>query len=177
MHPATTRTKPTNDAVKSNRPRPATVSTVSIRLETDAHPDGWSLDDPYVETFWLPTIGPTSTVLLRHVARTVPSSAYIRFPARDLSQQLGLRNATGRNSPLVKTLRRLEYFELAVLDTAGADQGSDLAVTIGDLAVTIGVRVPAVPIGRLHQFPEHLRIMHSRAVARHHIAVAKEVAS
>jgi hypothetical protein len=89
----------------------------------------------YVERFWLPTLGPTSLLLLRRLA-----SHFDREPdgctldVADLSQSLGLGAREGTSSPLFRSLDRLTQFELACSPRTRArrlafmlfEQGDDL---------------------------------------------------
>src|ERR1700722_3126562 len=68
----------------------------------------------YVEQFWLPVIGPTSTWLVRHVASRLdasPGGTDLEVDAT--SQALGLGRRSGRRSPLQRSLARCVTFELA----------------------------------------------------------------
>ncbi|HEY4400579.1 MAG TPA: hypothetical protein VGO38_00985, partial [Acidimicrobiia bacterium] len=58
----------------------------------------------YVETFWLPTLGPTAVLLLRHLAtRFDESPSGVELPVADTSQALGLGQRDGNSSPIVRT--------------------------------------------------------------------------
>src|SRR5436305_11860335 len=71
----------------------------------------------YVETFWLPTLGPTALLLLRHLAdRFDRNPSGIELALADTSSALGLGAREGASSPIVRTLRRLEQFDLACAD-------------------------------------------------------------
>lgn len=75
----------------------------------------------YVERFWLPTLGPTTLLLLRRLA-----SLFDRAPAgltvdvAELSQSLGLGAKEGTSSPLLRSIDRLVQFDLAVKTADGA---------------------------------------------------------
>jgi hypothetical protein len=72
----------------------------------------------YAETFWLPTLGPTSLLLLRHLAdRFERDPAGIDLPVADTAAALGLGPREGQHSPLMRSLGRLEQFELACHET------------------------------------------------------------
>ncbi len=72
---------------------------------------------PYAETFWLPTLGPTALLLLRHLAlRFDQSPRGIELRVAETSQALGVVNREGSTSPIVRTLTRLEQFDLACAD-------------------------------------------------------------
>jgi hypothetical protein len=62
----------------------------------------------YAETFWLPTLGPTALLLLRHLAdRFDRSPEGVELQLADTSSALGLGKREGTSSPIVRTLRRL----------------------------------------------------------------------
>jgi hypothetical protein len=68
----------------------------------------------YAETFWLPTLGPTSLLLLRHLAdRFEIDPNGVELPVADTAAALGLGPRDGQHSPLVKSLTRLQQFDLA----------------------------------------------------------------
>jgi hypothetical protein len=72
----------------------------------------------YVERFWLPTLGPTSLLLLRRVATLLGRSDDARrLDSGELSQMLGLGSRTGANSPLHRSFDRLVQFDLATSTT------------------------------------------------------------
>jgi hypothetical protein len=71
----------------------------------------------YVETFWLPTLGPTALLLLRHLAsRFDRAPGGVEITVADTSLALGLGLRDGASSPIVRTLTRLEQFDLACAD-------------------------------------------------------------
>ena len=68
----------------------------------------------YVERFWLPTLGPTSLLLLRRLASHLDREPDgCALDVADLSQSLGLGAREGTSSPLFRSLDRLTQFELA----------------------------------------------------------------
>src|SRR5579862_2611477 len=68
----------------------------------------------YAETFWLPTLGPTALLLMRHLAdRFEQTPDGVELPIADTAAALGLGPREGQNSPLVKSLGRLRQFDLA----------------------------------------------------------------
>ena len=96
----------------------------------------------YVETFWLPTLGPTALLLLRHLAdRFDRTPERRRAHRRDTSHALGLGQRDGTASPIVRTLRRLAQFDLACEDP---------------MSDTVAVRrnVPPVNTRHLRRLPE-----------------------
>jgi hypothetical protein len=102
----------------------------------------------YVETFWLPTLGPTAVLLMRHLATKFDESpAGLDLPVADTSQALGLGQRDGNSSPIVRTLSRLAQFDLACDDGQG----------------TVAVRRNLPPINRRHvrRLPVHLQTAHA----------------
>ena len=68
----------------------------------------------YVETFWLPTLGPSATWLIRRLACWLEADracATVELP--ELAVELGLGAGTGRSSPIIRTLARLAQFQAA----------------------------------------------------------------
>jgi len=68
----------------------------------------------YVEMLWLPVIGPSTTWLLRRLsgwALACPDGLTVVLP--ELSESLGLGWASGPNSSLQRSMRRLIQFGLA----------------------------------------------------------------
>ena len=101
----------------------------------------------YVERFWLPTLGPTSLLLLRRIAAGLDEHPDgLRLDVAELSQALGLGHREGASSPLVRSLDRLAQFDLA----CGAPDG------------TYAVRRNVPPVNRRHvrRLPERLRDEH-----------------
>jgi hypothetical protein len=69
----------------------------------------------YVETFWLPTLGPTCVLLMRHLAdRFDRAPDGLALDVTTTSECLGLGPRDGTSSPLRRSLARLEQFDLAV---------------------------------------------------------------
>jgi hypothetical protein len=88
-------------------------------VEAAGHP----VRSVYVETFWLPTLGPTAMWLLRRLSawlEATPDGISVELP--ELAQELGLGASVGRSSPVIRTLARLLRFQ------AAAPAGDALAV-------------------------------------------------
>ena len=108
----------------------------------------------YAETFWLPTLGPTALLLMRHLAdRFEHAPEGLVLPVADTAAALGVGTRAGASSPLVRTLTRLEQFELA--SRAGDD--------------TVAVRRTVPPVHRRHvrRLPADLQARHAEWVASH----------
>jgi hypothetical protein len=103
----------------------------------------------YAETFWLPVLGPTALLLLRHLAaRFDDSPTGLELRVVDTSRALGVGEREGSNSPIVRTLTRLEQFDLACSDPCSA---------------TIAVRRHLPPVDRRHlrRLPPTLQSVHA----------------
>lgn len=102
----------------------------------------------YVETYWLPTLGPTALLLLRHLAdRFDRDPKGVDLTVADASQKLGLGHRDGNSSPIVRTLGRLAQFDLSCEDGMG----------------TVAVRRNLPPINRRHvrRLPSDLQVSHA----------------
>ena len=112
--------------------------TIRIRPWPDPVVDtlGHDARAPYTERFWLPTLGPTALLLLRHIAY-----GFDRAPGgfvldlAETSRCLGLGDRVGRNSPISRSLERIVQFDLATHDE-------------GEAALAVRRHVP--PINRRH---------------------------
>jgi hypothetical protein len=105
----------------------------------------------YVETFWLPTLGPTSVLLLRHLAARLDGEPDgLELAVADTSQALGLGAREGNSSPLIRSLARLVQFDLACDDGRG----------------TLAVRRHVPPVNRRHvrRLPVALQAAHTEWV-------------
>jgi hypothetical protein len=102
----------------------------------------------YVETFWLPTLGPTALLLLRHLAtRFDERPGPVELPVAEASQALGLGEREGHSSPIVRSLARLETFDLACSD--------------GQTTVAVRRNLPPVQRRHLRRLPSNLQSMHA----------------
>lgn len=104
----------------------------------------------YVETFWLPTLGPTAVLLLRHLADRFDQRAGegIELRVAVTSQALGLGHRDGNASPIVRTLGRLAQFNLACDDGRGT--------------VAVRRRVPPINPRHSRRLPAPLQQEHAR---------------
>jgi hypothetical protein len=118
----------------------------------------------YVERFWLPTLGPTSLLLLRRIAAGLDENPEgIRLDLGELSQALGLGHREGNSSPVVRSLDRLMQFDLAC----------------GEREAGYAVRRSVPPVNRRHvgRLPLPLQDEHrawaERALAEPPLAIAR----
>ena len=103
----------------------------------------------YVEQFWLPILGPTTTLFLRHVAhRLEQSPAGFDLPVANTAGALGLGVAGGRNTPFLRAISRAAKFKLVR--------------HLGHDALAAHPRLPPLTRVQLERLPDHLRTQHHR---------------
>lgn len=121
------------------------LPVISMNESTDSF--GFDPRGAYVETYWLPVVGPSSILVLRRLTDWLedrPSGLFVAL--EDLGQSLGLGSGTGRSSPIVRTLDRLVNFGLArIAWDAYALQGT----------------VPPVPPRHQRRLPAYLAERHA----------------
>jgi hypothetical protein len=134
---------------------PAEPDTLQIRPWADPVIDTLGHDPRslYAELFWLPTLGPTALLLIRHLAHRfdlagVDDGVVVELPVSATAQALGLGPRSTPNSPLVRSLGRLVQFDLAIVQRDG----------------TVAVRRTLPPLNRRHvqRLPAHLAEEHQR---------------
>ena len=97
-----------------------TTGSVTIVPWTDPVIDALGHDprSPYVETYWLAVLGPSTTWLLRRLAfrlEAEPDGFFLDLA--EMARSLGLGAKGGRHSPFVRTLGRCVDFGLAKVDS------------------------------------------------------------
>ncbi len=105
----------------------------------------------YVETFWLPSLGPTALLLLRYISTLFNRrNENIQLEVPEVSQHLGLGYRDGKSSPVVRSFERLVQFDLAC---ATFHRGG---------IETFAIRRHVPPINRKHvnRLPERLQEIH-----------------
>lgn len=108
----------------------------------------------YVERFWLPVLGPSTTFLLRHLAAHLEADGEgVRLDASETAGALGLGMQSGRHSPFLRAIRRASDFDLVVL---GERQATGVA------RVLVRSRLPRLSPRLLDRLPEALRDAHGR---------------
>jgi hypothetical protein len=109
---------------------------------------------PYPERFWLPTLGPTALLLLRHMAhRFDRSPGGFGLDLAETSRCLGLGERQGRNSPLGRSLARMVQF--------------DLATEQGDGVLAVRRFVPPVNRRHIRRLPPSMQAEHDAWVRSH----------
>jgi hypothetical protein len=90
------------------------VLTVTPWIDPVVDEGGFPVGSQYVEAVWLGTLGPSATLALRRLGRVAAARPEgVRVNVAELAVSLGLGAGIGKNSPIVRTLRRLERFGLA----------------------------------------------------------------
>ncbi len=75
---------------------------------------GFPVNSAYVESAWLPILGPSATLALRRLGLLAAArSAGVAVDVGHLATDLGIGKGTGRHSIMARTLRRLEMFGMA----------------------------------------------------------------
>jgi hypothetical protein len=108
---------------------------------------GFPTDDAYVETYWLPIIGPSALWALRRIGGWLADSPDgFELPHAPFAGELGLGQPNGRHSPMIRTLARLVLFEMA--SVAPSD------------ALAVRRFAPPVPRRLAVRLPSHLAARH-----------------
>jgi hypothetical protein len=111
---------------------------------------GFSVNDPYIEMFWLPVLGPTATWLYRRLVSGVlqnPSGYTVTMD--ELARTIGVAYTQGRHNPFARALHRCVMFGVA----------EHVAVQpIRTLAVRQSL--PSLPQRHLSRLPHQLQIAH-----------------
>ncbi len=75
---------------------------------------GFDARDEYVETYWLPVLGPSAVFAARRLADWLdPQPAGVRIELVEFGASLGIGTGTGRHTQINRTLARLVDFGLA----------------------------------------------------------------
>lgn len=102
----------------------------------------------YVETFWLPLLGPTSTWLLRRLATEFDHSPEgFSLDTADAARAIGIGSRGGRRGPFHRSIDRCVRFGLA----QHAEHG----------ILTVRRRLPPLSRGQVDRLPRHLRDAHA----------------
>jgi hypothetical protein len=104
----------------------------------------------YVELFWLPVLGPSTTWLLRRFASHLDDApGGVELSTDDLARRLGIGERHGPNAPFARTVKRCLDFQMA--EWRGP---------------TLAVRTHLPPLARRHlrRLPESLQAEHESFV-------------
>jgi hypothetical protein len=108
--------------------------------------DGFDARSMYVETYWLPILGPSCVLVARRLVSWLeaePDGFEITMTA--LAGSLGLGAGAGRRAPIVRTLARLADFELAHVDDSYA----------------LRTMFPPLAARQIARLPDHLAAAHA----------------
>lgn len=145
---STAGTEVPGDPISKSRPR--------LRVEPwlDALIDelGYDARSDYVETFWLPILGPSTTWLLRHLAARLDTSPEgLEIDVEETARCLGLGERLGPNAPFARTLKRCIDF--------------DMAEWREPLGLAVRLRLPPLAGRHLRRLPESLQAKHEASRA------------
>ena len=111
---------------------------------------GYDVNDPYIEMFWLPVLGPTATWLYRRLVSGIlhDTSGYTVNMA-ELARGIGVAYTEGRHNPFARALHRCVMFGVAQ------------QVALHPVR-TVSVRraLPVLPARHLARLPHPLQIAH-----------------
>ena len=111
---------------------------------------GYDPRSEYVETFWLPVLGPSTTWLLRHFTiRLEESPEGIELDVEDTARSLGLGERLSPNAPFARTLKRCVDFNMAEWR--------------GPRHLAVRLRLPPLARRHLRRLPESLQARHEAA--------------
>ena len=105
----------------------------------------------YVEQFWLATLGPSTTLFLRHCAGLLDGSDGTPVDLRETAVTLGIGHEGGSRSAMVKTVARACRFRAAR--------------PVGDTTLAVRVRLPQLSSRQVQRLPPPLRQRHEQYVA------------
>lgn len=110
---------------------------------------GHELRSPYVERFWLPLLGPSTTLLLRRLALELaenPNGFHLDLEETARTLGLGLRGGVG--GPFLRAVARTGQFHISKPSGAGA--------------IALRTRIQTLTYHQTNRLPESLRIEHAQ---------------
>jgi hypothetical protein len=125
----------------------------SSTIRVEARPDrigealGHDPRSPYVERFWLPVLGPSTTFLLRYLAARLDTDPDgVDLDVAETARLLGLGEREGRHGPFLRSVARMIDFEMAELAGPGR--------------LLVRRRLPALSRRHLARLPDSWRAEH-----------------
>lgn len=137
------------------RAKPLPASFTAARDERDAA-DGvaFTVDHPYFERCYTPSLGPSAVLLLRYLV-DLTQRGPVGIVSHELAVAIGARangdGPLGRRSPLTNAIRRLERAKLA---------------TWRDNVLVVSTHVPPLSDRALTRLPAQLQALHHDHLAR-----------
>ena len=112
---------------------------------------GYEVHSAYVETYWLPILGPSAIWAARRLVDWLGDRDSVDIPLDLLGQSLGLSASVANHSPVVRTLARLVDFGMA---------------TTRAHAYAVRRRFPPLAARQVKRLPGFLAECHDREVVR-----------
>lgn len=122
--------------------------------------NGWDARTKYLETYWLPVIGPTAAWIMRRLADLFDDAPDgFELDLAHTASTMGLSYARGSSSPFARALNRCVMFGLAHHHQGG---------------LAVRRRLPEVAARHLQRLPPDVQAVHREWVARTtHVNVAE----
>lgn len=117
-----------------------------IHFEADATYGPHDVSSPAELAWWLPILGPTSTVLLSTITRNLSTVAGTTWPLDELAARVGVKPSVAR-----KSLDRLTQFHAATWQSVDV--------------MTVRLFLPALGPGYLARLPEAMQVDYLRVSA------------
>jgi hypothetical protein len=157
---------PSAGSVRRSGPTPALGGPERIRVvpwvDPIADPHGVHPCSRYVELYWLPVIGPSTTWLLRRLSYGLEMHPLgLDINLVETARSLGLGGRMGKNSPFRRALQRLCVFELA------RPHGPD--------AMAVRTRIPPLPLRHVSRLPDPLQASHRRWIAEQRLPESEQM--
>lgn len=129
----------------------AEARTISVRRlpAEPGEPLGHPARSHYVERFWLPVLGPSTTLLVRLLAEMLEATGRVTVDVADTARALGLGERLGPSGPFFRTLARAVDFD--VVRVAGTD------------AIAARTHLGALSRRHIARLPDQLRRAHPAA--------------
>lgn len=151
-----TQSVPTADTVEDRTDTAPTTIVLSRWVDPLLDKLGHDPRSRYVERFWLPVLGPSTVVFLRHCADRlddVDATAMVELELETIARHLGLGHKGGRNSALTRTILRSCRF-----GAARAGRANNLELRRG---------IPPLNRTQVNHLPKALQTEH-RLFVEHH---------
>jgi hypothetical protein len=123
--------------------------------------NGYDAQSSYVEQFWLPVLGPSTTFLIRHLnMRLTREGEGVVLDAALTARSLGLGEHLGRHAPFLRSIRRaIDYDLLSVGECDDNSPESEVQLLVRRL-------VPMLSNRLAERLPEPLAREHRRTLTR-----------
>jgi hypothetical protein len=127
----------------------------SRRIASTRH--GYDAQSAYVEQFWLPVLGPSTTWLIRHLnTRLDRDGDGVVIHSASTARALGLGERSGRHAPFLRSIRRAIDYDLIGID----EQDETSAAT--ETTLLVRRLLPPLPARLAERLPPDLALDHLR---------------